>query len=138
MEEIIRPKIGVGVIIRKDGKFLLGKRKGNHGGGYWAFPGGHLEMNESIEECAEREVMEETGLVVKNFKKLTFTNDVFLETKKHYVTLFVVTDYQGGEVKIMEPDKCEEWDWFGLDNLPSPLFLPIQNFLREKVDPFKI
>jgi len=138
MEEIIRPKIGVGVIIRKENKFLLGKRKGNHGGGYWAFPGGHLEMNESIEECAEREVMEETGLTVRNFKKLTFTNDIFLETQKHYVTLFVVTDYQGGEVKIMEPDKCEGWGWFSLDNLPEPLFLPIQNFLAEKIDPFKI
>lgn len=138
MEEIIRPKVGVGVIIRKEGKVLIGKRKGHHGGGYWAFPGGHLEMNEEVEDCAKREVMEETGLEVEGFKKLTFTNDIFTETGKHYITVYVVTDYRNGEVKIMEPEKCEEWGWFSLNNLPNPLFVPLQNFIKENIDPFKI
>lgn len=138
MEEIIRPKVGVGVVIRKDGKILVGKRKGNHGGGYWAFPGGHLEMNESIEDCAKREVLEETGLEILNLKKITFTNDIFPESGKHYVTVYMVADYQGGEVKIMEPEKCEEWGWFSLDNLPNPLFIPLQNLIKEKIDLFKI
>ena len=73
MDEKNRPKVGVGVIVIKDGKILLGKRKGPHGGGFWAFPGGHLEFNESLEDCARREVLEETGISIKNIKKFTLT-----------------------------------------------------------------
>jgi 8-oxo-dGTP diphosphatase len=53
-----RPAVGVAAIVTKNGKVLLGKRKGAHGEGSWAFPGGHLEFNESIEDCAKREVFE--------------------------------------------------------------------------------
>ncbi|RLC15632.1 MAG: DNA mismatch repair protein MutT, partial [Deltaproteobacteria bacterium] len=56
----MRPLIGVAAIVIKDKKVLLGKRKNAHGAGTWAFPGGHLEYKESIEECAKREVFEET------------------------------------------------------------------------------
>lgn len=44
MEHIQRPKVGIGVIIQKDGKFLLGKRKSEHGNGTWCFPGGHFSL----------------------------------------------------------------------------------------------
>ena len=47
------PKVGVGVVVVKDGKVLVGKRIGSHGAETWAFPGGHLEWNEKIEECAD-------------------------------------------------------------------------------------
>ena len=57
-----RPKIGFGVIVIKDNKVLLGKRKNAHGEGFWCFPGGHLEFNEEIGDCAVREVKEETGI----------------------------------------------------------------------------
>ncbi|MBU0929712.1 MAG: NUDIX domain-containing protein, partial [Nanoarchaeota archaeon] len=63
MDKIVR--VGVGVYIIKDNKILFGKRKGFHGSGTWCPPGGHLEFNESIEECAIREVMEETGIKIK-------------------------------------------------------------------------
>lgn len=60
--------------------------------GKWAFPGGHLEHGETFFECAERETLEETGLVVKGLKVLNVTNDVFKEAGKHYITLFVVCE----------------------------------------------
>ena len=50
-----RPKVGVGVIVVKEGKVLLQRRRGAHGEGTWGFPGGHLEFKESWEECAKRE-----------------------------------------------------------------------------------
>jgi 8-oxo-dGTP diphosphatase len=62
-----RPKVGVGVFIIKDKKILMGKRINSHGEGTWSLPGGHLEFFETFEDCAKREVMEETGLKISNF-----------------------------------------------------------------------
>lgn len=132
-----RPKIGIGVIVIKDNKVLMGKRKNSHGEGSWSFPGGHLELNESIEDCAEREVMEETGIRIKNLRMGPFTNDIFEKEEKHYVTLFVVSEHDSGENRLMEPHKCEGWEWFEWSNLPTPLFIPAQNLLKQNYDPFK-
>ncbi|WP_321495154.1 NUDIX hydrolase [uncultured Desulfobacter sp.] len=131
-----RPFVGVAVIVTRNRKVLLGKRKGAHGAGSWAFPGGHLEFNESIIDCASREVYEETGLCIKNCRYGTFTNDLFKAHNKHYVTLSVVCDYESGEPEIKEPDKCEEWKWFSWDNLPQPLFLSLRHLLDQDFNPF--
>ena len=135
--EYNRPKVGLGVIVVSDGKVLLGRRKNAHGGGTWSFPGGHLEKHETFEECAKREVMEEVGIEIDNVLPLAFTNDIFEEEDRHYVTLFFRADYVGGHVINMEPEKCDGWDWFGWDSLPNPLFLAIQNFLKLDINPTK-
>jgi len=129
MENVVR--VGVGVIIYRDNKILLGERIGAHGASTWATPGGHLEVGESIEECAKREGFEETGLRLNSIKKLGFTNDIFESENKHYVTLFVEASDVKGEVELKEPEKCTQWKWFNLQNLPEPLFLPLENFLKE-------
>lgn len=126
-----RPKVGVCVLIVKNSKFLMGKRKGSHGEGTWAPPGGHLEFGESIEDCARREVMEETGLKIKNIRKVTFTNDILLKENKHYVTCTVIAEYDSGELAIKEPHKCERWEWFSVSDFPEPMFIPVQNLLKE-------
>jgi len=130
MDSNEQPSIGVGVIIKKEGKILLGKRKGSHGKGSWSFPGGHLDFGESPEECARREILEETGIQIANIRKGPFTNDIFPQEGKHYVTLFMIADHASGEVAALEPEKCEKWEWFAWDALPQPLFLPIENLLK--------
>jgi 8-oxo-dGTP diphosphatase len=115
------PKSGVGVMVLKDGKYLLGKRKSSHGEGEYACPGGHLEYLESFEECARREVMEECGIEIKNIRFLYVAN-LTKYTPKHYVHITVLADWKSGTPKVLEPDKCESWDWYELDNLPTPLF----------------
>lgn len=127
-----RPKVGVGVLIINEGKILLGKRKNAHGDGLWAPPGGHLEFGESLEGCARREVLEETGLEVLSIKKLGFTNDIFVQEGKHYITIFMITHEFIGSPRALEPDKCEYWQWFDVNNLPDNLFLPLQNLLKEE------
>ena len=88
------PRIGVGVLVFREGKILLGKRKNSHGAETWQAPGGHLEFGESIEDCAKREVLEETGLRISELKKGPYTNDFFKSSdetqNKHYVTLFIL------------------------------------------------
>ena len=130
-----RPLIGVAVIIVKEDRVLLGKRKNAHGADTWAFPGGHLEFNENIEDCARREVFEETGLRIKNLRYGPYTNDIFRAEKKHYVTLFVLADHASGIPEIKEPHKCEKWQWSKWPPALKPRFLPIENLLRQN---FKI
>ena len=132
-----RPKVGVAVIIIKGNQVLLGKRRNAHGAGTWCFPGGHLEFGETIQDCARREVLEETGLVVANLRLTTYTNDIFEAERKHYVTLFVIAEHNSGEPRGLEPAKCAGWEWFSWDNLPRPLFLPIQNLLKQEFHPFR-
>jgi 8-oxo-dGTP diphosphatase len=78
-----RLRVGVGVLLRQNGKVLLGKRRGSHGEGTWAPPGGHLEFKEELEACVRREVQVETGLTVKNIHFGTITNDVFQDEDRH-------------------------------------------------------
>jgi 8-oxo-dGTP diphosphatase len=117
-----RPKVGVGVMVLKEGKVLLGKRKGSHGTGEYAWPGGHLEFGESIEECAKRETLEETGMQIDNVRYLRLAN--LRLWQKHYIDIGVVADWKSGEPRVMEPEKVEGWEWFSIDNPPEPLFVP--------------
>jgi 8-oxo-dGTP diphosphatase len=133
-----RPKVGLGVLIRRDNKVLLGKRKNAHGEGSWCAPGGHLEGGESFEQGCLRETEEEVGVKIKNLKFASVTNDLFEGKDKHYVTIFMVADFESGEVELKEPDKCEKWEWFEWGNLPTPLFLSEINLIKQGFDPFKV
>ena len=119
-------------------RLLLGKRISSHSENSWQFPGGHLEFGETVEDCARREVAEEAGIKIRNIRSSGFTNDVFIDADKHYVTLFVSSEYESGEVRVMEPDKCEQWQWFQWGRLPEPLFLPIRNFLKQYPDLYEL
>jgi 8-oxo-dGTP diphosphatase len=124
------PQVGVGVIVLRDGRVLLGERKGSHGAGTWALPGGHLEFGEDVAACAARELAEETGLVAGGFTAAAYTNDVFAAEHRHYVTLFVLAAQVLGEPRVCEPDKCGGWQWFDWDALPAPLFAPVRSLQR--------
>lgn len=124
-----RPRVGIGIIVVKENCVLLGKRKGSHGSGDWAFPGGHLEFLETPEECVYRELFEETGIKASFTYPGPWTNDVF-DKEKHYITLFMVVTEFVGEPKVLEPHKCEGWEWFEWDSLPDPLFGSIQTLIN--------
>mgnify|MGYP000898308362 FL=1 len=132
-----RPKVGIGIVTLNGNKVLLGKRKGAHGAGEWSLPGGHLEARESFEDCCKREVLEETGLEIKNKIEPIpyFSNDVFEKEDLHYVTLFFrafeVEDLNKLENK--EPNKCDGWQWFNLNELPENMFKPAKKLFKDLV-----
>ena len=117
----LQVKVGVGILVFKKGKVLLGKRRGAHGVGEYAGTGGHLEFGESYEECARRECKEEAGIEIKNIRFLCLSS-IRQYKNKHYVDVGLLADWKKGEPKVLEPEKCDSWEWFGLDNLPTPLF----------------
>lgn len=123
------PKIGIGVLVVKDGRILLGQRLNSHGEGHWAPPGGHLEFGETPFECTKRELLEETNLEALKIEEGPWTNDIFKEENKHYVSIFMFVPEFRGELKVMEKDRVIEWKWFDFDSLPTPLFSSLENLV---------
>lgn len=132
MNDVI--KVGIGVMIKKDNKILLGHRVCNGkdtGGIYepdsWCLPGGKQEYNETIFECAIRETKEETNLDICDLEIFGATDDI--QPNKHFITLEVIANDYSGELLVMEPDKQDEWKWFDLKALPANIYTPSKKFI---------
>jgi 8-oxo-dGTP diphosphatase len=124
-------RVGIAAVILRNGKVLFHKRKGKHANGYWAFPGGHLEFGENFEDSIRREIKEETNLDVGKISGPIFAaNKIYSNEGKHYVTLFMKAEYVGGEAKVMEPEKCEGWAWYGEKELPKNLMPPVFDLIK--------
>ena len=133
----MKPGVGVGVIIIKESKILLGLRNPDkvkasselQGQGTWTMPGGKVEFMETLSDAAKRELEEETSLVAKKLDLLCISDD--MTDTAHYVTVgFIVTEYEG-EVKTMEPETILEWKWFDINNLPTNMYKPSQVILEK-------
>ena len=128
-----RPLVGISVLVVKDDKLLLGRRKGSHGAGEYAAPGGHLEHLESFQACAAREVLEETGVEIGMLQFLRVLNTTDY-APKHYVDVAFVAQWQAGEPTVREPDKVESWSWYDLNDIPSPLFSMLPSAIAMMID----
>jgi 8-oxo-dGTP diphosphatase len=129
-------RAGIGIMILKDGKVLLGKRNDNpikasselHGESCWTFPGGKIHFGEKIQDAAKRELKEETGLILKKLKAVSVGNEIVKDA--HFVTIGFLCDDFEGEPKVMEPEEIVEWKWFPINKLPNPIFPPTQKLLE--------
>jgi len=123
-------KVGVGVLVFKDDKILLKRRKGAHAAGeYEDAGGGHLEYLESFEECARREIREEVGIEIRDVCFLCVSN-IKQYDPDHYVDVGFVAKWKSGEPTIMEPDRCDEIGWYDIDDLPEPISEWTRNYLE--------
>ncbi len=132
-----KPQIGTGILITKDDRVLLIKRKGHHGAGTWSTPGGHLEFGETPEQCAAREAKEEVGMEVVQAHFRALTNDVFEDEGRHYITIWMDCKTSHQEPFIAAEKEVAELAWFDWDALPNPLFLPLENLLKKNSYPPK-
>ncbi|HYC79820.1 MAG TPA: NUDIX domain-containing protein [Candidatus Binatia bacterium] len=114
-----QPRIGVNVFVRKNGKILMGKRTGGTGEGQWCLPGGKLEFNERLKDCALREVFEESGIRLEAVEFVNLNNDP--RGHEHWVHVNYQAD-TSSDPQLTEPERFTAWDWFSLDELPEPVF----------------
>ncbi|XP_015069396.1 nudix hydrolase 1-like [Solanum pennellii] len=128
------PKVAVAVFIVKENKLLIGKRQACAAHSYFSVPSGHLEFGESFEECATREVKEETGLDITKIKILKVTNNLFRDDEEnlasHYVVILV-------RAVLVEPQKCDGWEWYDWENLPDPLVPQFKSAIKQGFNPFQ-
>lgn len=134
METKPNVRVGIGVMILDNDKVLLGHRLGKRKdtGGIqepdsWSLPGGKQEFGETMFEGAIREVKEETNLTISKVELFGACDDI--KEDRHFVTLHMVAKSFSGELKAMEPNKEDKWEWFSLNNLPDNLYSPSRKFI---------
>ena len=127
-----RPFVGMGVLVIRGQQVLLGQRRGSHGAGFYAAPGGHIEWGESLAATARREVLEETGLAITNLRLLCVGNYWFerVAGARHYVDIDLLAEAPDGEPQLREPGKCAGWAWYEVNALPAPLFIVTQRMIE--------
>lgn len=119
-EDVQRPRVGCGAaILDNQGRLLLVKRVKNPEADHWGVPGGKLDWGEAAKTCAEREINEELGIVIKAGRVLAVTDMVAPDY--HWVAITYDVESFEGEPAIQEAHAIHEWGWFALDALPSPM-----------------
>ncbi len=142
MNEKILPRPGVGVMLMNEkAEVLLGKRSDDpsktllHGENTWTLPGGKLDFGERLDECALREVLEETSIKPGRLEPISISDDIAHDA--HFVSVGFLCREFNGEPKVREPEEIMEWKWFPIDNLPDKMFPPskkiIENYLNKKI-----
>jgi ADP-ribose pyrophosphatase len=115
------PQVAVGAIVLKDGRVLLVRRGQPPSEDLWAIPGGRVELGETLQTAAEREIEEETGLIVSAGEPV-YTFDVIVSDEAgrvrfHYVIVDLLAEYVSGtlrpgddarEARWVSPDELEE------------------------------
>lgn len=138
-------RVWIGVLVIKDWKILYGLRKSEHGNNTYSPPGGHLEFGERIEECAIRELFEESNLAAQESDVTVYSvnNEIYPENEKHYINITTIIQIFSGKLENKEPEKLEEWRWMSWDEIKKlweKNFLPMQEFIKKypNFDPEKI
>jgi 8-oxo-dGTP diphosphatase len=122
-------KRGVGILIIKDGKVLLGKRCEGWANGTWTMPGGKLDSSEDPEQGAIREVIEETGMKIEDLETISVNQDSI--DGKTYTTFIFKPNKILGKPIVKEPDQIEKWEWFDFNNLPKNLYVPSKKAINQ-------
>lgn len=109
------PNVAVSVIPVKDGKVLMGCRID---GGFWECPGGKLNWPEHPDDCARRELREETGLEAHDLRRVDFVSVEYRGDQ--WIVLFYEARVDS-DPRLIEADKSHGWGWYSWDELPQPL-----------------
>lgn len=128
-------RVGVGAVVIRNGKVLLVQRGRAPGKGLWAIPGGSVEAGETLQAAAEREILEETGVVIRAGKPIyafdLIENDALGVLKFHYVIVDLKAEYISGEP--LAADDAEDARWLAPEDLSSLNVAPVTVELLKKI-----
>jgi len=107
------PRVGVGAVVLREGRILLVRRGAAPAQGLWAIPGGGLMLGETLQVGAEREILEETGIIIRAGVPLftcdSIEKDVAGRIRFHYVIIDMTADYISGELKAADDALEARW-----------------------------
>jgi ADP-ribose pyrophosphatase len=122
----VAPQVGVGAVVFHEGKILLVKRARPPAQGQWAIPGGRLEVGETLQRAAEREILEEAGVCIRARHPLYIFDMIERDDggsiRFHYVIVDLEAEYISGEPRAS--DDATEARWLSADELRS---LPVSD-----------
>jgi len=101
-------------------KLLLIKRRNDPFKDHWALPGGFLEMDEELEDCAARELQEETGLSRVPLEQLHTFGRVGRDPRGRLITVVFIGVTEPENAAVQGNDDAAEARWFPLDAIPQP------------------
>lgn len=125
-----RPLVGVGVVIVRDGKILLIKRRNEPGKGLWAVPGGKVEYGETLRDAAVREVKEETGLDIV-VGPLIWSGES-ISAHGHLVLIDFLGSVLGGE--LAASDDAEQALWVDVEKANELALTPTMHDLLAELE----
>lgn len=121
------PQIGVASLVLHDNRLLLGPRRKLPEIGSWQLPGGFMIKGESVFQAAVRLAEKKAGVAIYPLQQGPFTNNVFPD-ESHTVSVYVLAELLPGQKPV------SEWQWFNMNKLPQPLFLPLKLLFDQHTD----
>ena len=127
------------IVVNSKNQYLLGKRKDSYKAGMYGFPGGRLELNETLIECGKRELREELGLKTNILKFVGVIRE--LQDGYNFIHFAFVCNKYIGKPQLKEPNKCEGWDFYSSGHQPKDI-LPghragLDIFLKQEAEQYR-
>ncbi|MDM8555372.1 NUDIX hydrolase [Desulfococcaceae bacterium HSG7] len=128
------PQVAVGAVVFKQNKVLLVKRGKPPSQNEWAIPGGSVELGETLQQAAEREIYEETGIVIRAQEPI-FVFDMVQKDESdkirfHYIIIDLIAEYKSG--KLLPGDDALDARWFTENEIKNPMINRMTQNLLEK------
>jgi ADP-ribose pyrophosphatase len=115
------PKAAVGALVLNKGRVLLVKRGEAPAKGLWALPGGKIELGETMAQAVEREILEETGLIIRAdhiihiFDNIVHNNNGDIQF--HYIIIDFLAHPLNPKAKLTPGDDAADVRWVAMDEL---------------------
>ena len=107
------PQVGVGAVVFRNGAVLLVERRNPPCSNEWAIPGGKVRLGETLQQAAEREILEETGIRIKAGEPVyafdLIERDTTGNVQWHYAIIDLEAEYLGGEVRAGDDAAAAAW-----------------------------